>query len=85
LSATQRNVTKEKSPRGKCFDKTTQSPIGVYKLASYGLFRQCKPFCPILLACFMTNHFPMRGLQKLMDEFFIVFPFINFSFFSCLA
>ncbi len=32
LSATQRKVTKEKSPRGKCFDKTTQSPLGVYKI-----------------------------------------------------
>jgi hypothetical protein len=44
--------------------KHTQSPLGVYKLASYGLLRQCKPFYPALLACFITNHFPMRGFTK---------------------
>jgi len=60
LSTTQRKVTKEKSPLGKWFDKTTQSPLGVYKLASFSLLKQCKPFCPTRLACFITNHFPMR-------------------------
>ncbi|MFY9407414.1 MAG: hypothetical protein WAP15_03340, partial [Bacteroidales bacterium] len=42
------------------FDKTTQSPLGVYKLASFSLLKQCKPFFPTRLACFITNHFPMR-------------------------
>jgi len=60
LSTTQRKVTKEKSPLGKWFDKTTQSPHGVYKLASFSLLKQCKPFYPTRLACFITNHFPMR-------------------------
>ena len=68
LSATQKS--NKKSHRwGNDLIKHTQSPFGVYKLASYRLLKQCKPFCPTRLACFMTNHFPMRILQNQMDEF----------------
>ncbi|MGB4269491.1 MAG: hypothetical protein WBK20_09945, partial [Spirochaetota bacterium] len=58
------------SPLGKLFDKTTQSPFGVYKLASYSLLKQCKPFCPTLLACFKSNHFPRRIKQNEIDYFY---------------
>jgi len=56
----QRKVRKEKSPLGNLFDKTTQSAIGVYKLARLSSLKQCKPFCPTQLACFITNNFPRR-------------------------
>jgi len=35
---------KEKSPLGKLFDKTTQSPIGVYKLALYVRSNSVNPY-----------------------------------------
>jgi len=73
LSATQRKVTKEKSPLWKCFDKTTQSPLWVYKLASFSLLKQCKPLYPTRLACFIANHFPMRychNLRIIVKAFF---------------
>jgi len=69
LSTIQRKVRKEKSPLGNLFDKTTQSPIGVYKLARISSLKQCKPFCPTQLACFIANNFLMRAEQNEMAKF----------------
>jgi len=67
LSATQRKVTKEKSPLGNDLIKLRNHLVGFTNSLAIARSNSVNPSFPTRLACFMANHFPMRMGQDVLQ------------------